>query len=139
MNSFQKGIEMVRTFLTAAIVVCTLSGTLSAQVKLIRKYAENSEFIVRTETNTQQTLTIGPQDIETSSTQFLTLHSSIGKRMPDGKLHIKQKIQQMQTSLSLPGGIELSFESGSPDKKADNPALEVVLELFRATAKSSSS
>ena len=101
---------MVRTFLTAAIVVCTLSGTLSAQVKLIRKYAENSEFIVRTETKTQQTLTIGPQDIETSSTQFLTLHSSIGKRMP-----------------------------GSPDKKADNPALEVVLDLFRATAKSSSS
>ena len=57
--------------------------------------------------------------------------------MPDGKLHIKQKIQQMQTNLSLPGGIELSFDSGSPDKKADNPALEVVLDLFRATSKSS--
>ena len=42
---------------------------------------------------------------------------------------------KLTVTLKLPGGIDASFDSDDPNKKAANPALEPLMQLMRASAK----
>ncbi len=61
--------------------------------------------------------------------------SQVGKRDADGKLRVEVKINKLSTTAKLPGGITLTFDSDDPNRKADNPLLEPILNLMRAAAK----
>lgn len=127
---------MYRTMTAATIVLLFVASTATAQTKLEFKYTEGSRFITNLESKTHQILTIAGMDIETKSEQFIVMSIEVGKRGEDGTLRVKQKFDHMQTNLNLPGGIEVQFDSGNPDKKADNEQFEIVLDILRAVAKS---
>jgi hypothetical protein len=124
---------MIRSLLALALIAL-LGGSASAQVKLERKYAEGKTSVARTEAKTQQTLTIAGMDIETKSQQFLTTKSAIGQRAADGTLRVETKVDKMQTEIIVQG-TTIAFDSGTPDKKDDNPEINKLYDVFRAALK----
>lgn len=107
----------------------------TAQVKLDRKYVPGSSSTTNIETSTHQILTLAGQDIETKSTRFIITTAKVGARKDDGTLPISSQIDKFQTDDSFPGGIKLQFDSGDPNKKAENPLLEPLLDIFRVVAR----
>lgn len=123
---------MWKRYCLAFIAVMVSSHVASAQVTLERKYPEGTKSVVQTDTKSTQTLTLAGMDIDTKSSMFMVATTTIGTREADGTLRIEEKASTMQSELSLPGGITLQFDSANPDKKADNPLLEPILDVFRA-------
>jgi Family of unknown function (DUF6263) len=118
--------------LTLSVVALALGSTIaSAQVKLENKFAEESKSTVHRDTTTKQTLTLAGMDIDTKSSTFIVATSSTGKRAADGTLKIEEKIDTMQSEITIPGGL-IQFDSANPDKKADNALLEPILDIFRS-------
>jgi hypothetical protein len=107
----------------------------SAQVKLERKYLPETTATTQIEASTKQTLTIAGMDLDTVSSRFLIATSKTGKRDAEGTLPITTTIDKLQVNLTVPGGITLMFDSGDPDKKADNALLEPLLDVMRVAAK----
>ena len=129
---------MVRSFglaIVAVVLSCLLNSPVLAQVTLELKYPEESKTTIHTEAKTNQTLTLAGMDIETKSTTFLVMTKSIGKRTDEGSLPVVEKISVMQTDVGLPGGLRIEFDSANPDKKAENPLLEPLMERLRVTFK----
>lgn len=114
------------------------AAPLAAQVKFEIKYAPETKSTTNIETSTFQVLTIAGTELETKSSQFLILTNTIGKRNQDGTLPIVSQLDKMQTEISAPGGIKITFDSGDPDKKADNALLEPIFDVFRLVAKTKS-
>ena len=127
---------MPRILCTLIVASLLTAVPAMADVKLERKYIPDTTATTQTETSTKQTLTLAGMDLTSNISQFLIATSTIGKRNEDGTLPIVEKIEKLQSRLSLPGGLEISFDSGDPDKKADNALLEPVLDLLRVIAKS---
>ncbi len=127
---------MNRTLLLAGF--CVLAAGISpapAAEKFDRKYPEQSQQKKQTETKTEQTLTLAGMDLDTKSTLFSIATITSGKRGADGNLTLEESIDVLQTDISLPGGVSAQFDSANPDKSADNPMLEPLLDVLRATFK----
>lgn len=126
---------MLRRLATLAVVVACVAYGDSAvwgQVKLALKYPDNAELVTHSQVKTKQTLNIGGQDVETENDAFVVTRSKFGARGSDGTLVSDDKVETLQVNLKI-AGIELQFDSGNPDKKSDNAALEPVLDILRAT------
>jgi hypothetical protein len=106
-----------------------------AQVKLERKYLPETTATTQIEANTKQILTIAGMDLETVSSRFVIATEKSGKRDAEGTLPVVTTIDKLQANTSLPGGLELMFDSSDPDKKASNPLLEPILDVLRISAK----
>ena len=106
-----------------------------AQVKLEHKFVEGQKTVTHTTLNVKQTLTLAGMGLDTNSDRFVISTAQVGKRDAEGKVRIEQKTDKLTITLKLPGGIEASFDSDDPNKKADNPALEPLMQLMRASAK----
>lgn len=121
------------TTLTVAVAwVACGSASVWGQVNLSLKYPDNTEAVTQTTAKTKQTLTIAGMDVETSNEAFIVSRSKSGTRSTEGVLVTEDKIDTLQTTLKVQGQ-EVQFDSGNPDKKADNALLEPVLDMFRAT------
>lgn len=116
------------------LVVSLGGGQAFAQVRLEAKYPEGTKTTSQTEVKTHQILTLGGTDLETKTSTFLVASKSIGKQTDDG-LPIEEKVEVLQTEVDLPGGTKLQFDSANPDKKADNPLLEPIMERLRVSFK----
>ena len=106
-----------------------------AQVKLEHKFIEGQKTVTHTTLNVKQTLTLAGMGLDTNSDRFVISTTQVGKRDAEGKVRIEQKTDKLTVTLKLPGGIDASFDSDDPNKKADNPALEPLMQLMRASAK----
>lgn len=106
-----------------------------AQVKLEHKFLEGQKTVTHTTLNVKQTLTLAGMGLDTNSDRFVISTAQVGKRDAEGKIRIEQKTDKLTVTLKLPGGIDVSFDSDDPNKKADNPALEPLMQLMRASAK----
>jgi len=122
---------MLRAFSLPTVCLMLNATLASAQVNLELKYPEGTS-VVQAETKTNQTLTLVGMDLETKSSTFMTLQKTIGKRAADGTLKVEEKITSLQTELGLPQGLSAQFDSSNPDKKADLPQLEPMMEVLRA-------
>lgn len=120
-------------------LLAALPQSAQAQVKLELKYKEGAKQVVASEQKTEQKLTLKvgnvDQELDTKSQSFETSTTTTGKRADDGTLRVERKVDKLQTEVSLPGGMSLQFDSGDPDKKSDNPALEPLVTVLRATFK----
>jgi hypothetical protein len=132
-----KGPNMRLTVGIAAVVValCQLSSSAQAAEKFAPKYAEDSKSVSETETNVAQTLTIAGMPIETKQLSFTETTYSSGKRDADGNLSVEEIVSSLRASMELPGGLKVDFDSANPDKKADNPVLDPVLDIYRTLLK----
>lgn len=126
----------MRRILPAFFVAVLLTRAAAGDVKLEFKYTPETTSTTHAESSTKQILTLAGMEFETDVSQFVISTSSIGKRNPDGTLAVVDKIDKLQSNLSLPAGLKLAFDSDDPDKKADNPLLEPFLDVFRVVAKS---
>ena len=122
---------MFRKLSLPAIVLVICSSIVQAQTSLEFKYPEGKKSTSQKEVRTTQTLTLAGMNIDTKSSTFVVGTSVIGTRAADGALKIEEKADSMQSEISFPGG-SVQFDSANPDKKSDNPALEPILEIFRA-------
>ncbi len=121
--------------LTLGLLATGWTATADAQVKLEVKQVEGRKTVVHTNLKVKQTLTLAGMPLETESDRFLISSVNTGKPDSDGKIRVAQKIDKLSLNLKLPGGTSLSFDSDDPGKKADNPQLEPIMQLLRASAK----
>jgi hypothetical protein len=125
---------MYGTPLPAVLAILAFTSSADAQVELRWKYPENSKTTTTVTSKTQQLLTINKQEIETKSEETVVVSTTSGKRDKDGKLRRTGKVESLKASLSLPGGVELNYESG---KKTEPPgtAADFLLDVFAAIPK----
>jgi hypothetical protein len=107
--------------------------TAQAQVKLEYKFPEGKALKYKTTSKTSQVLTLAGQEIETQSNQTLTVSSKVGKKRDDSSIPVEQKIESLRVELSLPGGINVNYDSSDPGAKIDNPNLAFLGEVFKLT------
>jgi hypothetical protein len=125
----------ITTVLASAILHLGLTLPAMAQVKLEHKFVEGRKTVMHTTLKIKQTLTLGGMNVDTESDRFLITSAEAGQRDAEGKIRVMQSIDKLTTTLSLPGGLSLTFDSDTPDQKAENPALEPLLQLLRASVK----
>lgn len=123
---------MLRAFCVPAVCLVLNAAIASAQVNIELKYHEGTSSTVQLETKTNQTLTLAGMDLDTKSSTFMIMEKTIGKRAADGSLKVEEKIKSLQTEIALPQGLSVQFDSSNPDKKADIPQLEPMMEVLRA-------
>lgn len=126
---------MYHMFMTAVLLLLGMHQSAPAQVKFQSKYHEGTTSQERAEVAAHQILTIAGTDVETNSTTSIVTAVEVGRRGADGALQVRRRVTQLKNKTSLPGGIELAFDSANPDQKAPIPQLEPMLDLQRATLK----
>jgi Family of unknown function (DUF6263) len=115
-------------------VALAWAQTAQAQVKLEHKFPEGKTLRYKTTSKTSQVLTLGAQEIETKSSQTVTVSSKVGKKRDDSSVPVEQKVESLKVELSLPGGIDVNYDSNDPNAKIDNPQLAFLEEVFKLSA-----
>lgn len=105
-----------------------------AQVKLEHKFVDGRKTVMHTTMKVKQTLTLAGMAQETESERFSISTDQAGKRGADGKLRIEKRTDKLSVNLKIQG-IEVTFDSDDPNKKAENPLLEPLVQVLRASAK----
>lgn len=106
-----------------------------AQVKLEQKFVEGAKTVNHTNMKVTQTLSLAGMNLETSSDRFVIVSSKAGKRETDGKIRVDQNVDKLSITVKLPGGLMLTFDSDDPNKKAENPALQPLVDAMGALSK----
>lgn len=122
-------------FLSVAMLVASSVAPAEGQVTLALKNVEGRKTTTHTNMKLKQSLTLAGMALDTESDRFIISTATTGKRDEDGKIKVSQKVDKLSLTSKLPGGISLTFDSDDPGKKAENPLLEPVLELLRASVK----
>ena len=117
-----------------AFLALCWAQTAQAQVKLEYKFPEGKSLKYKTGSKTNQVLTLGPQAVETKSTQSMTVSTTVGKKRDDSSVPVEQKIESLRVELELPGGISINYDSSDPNAKIDNPQLAFLEEIFKLTS-----
>jgi hypothetical protein len=115
-----------------------LSSAVFGQVTITPKFNEGESYKTKTNTKTDQKLTIAGQDGGTTSNTVLEQKTTVGKRDADGKLPITVDTAILSAEISLPGGAKIKFDGKNPDAKDDNagnPIAEIVKDKLKTNAK----
>jgi hypothetical protein len=115
-------------------LVLSWAQTAQAQVKLEYKYPEGKAIKHKTTSKTNQVLTLMGQQIETQSNQTVTSSSTVGKKREDSSVPVEQKVESLRVELSLPGGINVTYDSSDPNAKIDNEQLAFLEEVFKLSS-----
>jgi hypothetical protein len=102
-----------------------------AQVKLEYKYPEGQTLTYKTNMKISQVMTIQGMEIPTEVEQTIVTSRAVGKRAGDATLPIREKVDAFRTEMSLPGGMQVTYDSKQPDAKIDNPQLEFLADVFK--------
>ena len=116
-----------------ALTACAV--TASAQVTLEIKQTEKFTVTQQTDINLKQTLQIAGQEIQTQSIQNFTTQFVTGKRAADGTLSTQMTFTEWDGKWNFPGGIEMKFNSATPDAKAPIDELDAILDIVRIMIK----
>src|SRR5271165_6680988 len=116
---------------TLASLVIFSSPPAWAQVKLEYKYPEGEKLAYKTTSKTAQVLTLMGQGITTESKETVVTSTAVGKKRADNTLPIEEKVESLNVELSLPGGMNIAFDSKDPNAKADNPQLGFLIDVYK--------
>ncbi|ODU01673.1 MAG: hypothetical protein ABS79_01335 [Planctomycetes bacterium SCN 63-9] len=108
-----------------------LSSAAQAQVKLEQKYPPGRSLKHKTKIRTQQVLTLNGMAIETEAKETILTAESIGKAGEDSTTPLSIKIEGLKAEISLPGGLNVNFDSAEPNAKIEPPQLAFLGEVFR--------
>jgi hypothetical protein len=109
---------------------------LHAQIELEHKVPDGRKTTANSYVKVKQTLTIAGMDIPTSSEQNITTSEANGKRQANGTLAAEHKIESLQATVNV-AGMELTFDSVNADAPPPGTALDALIDVFKAVAKSS--
>ncbi len=129
---------MVRSFFLTTLVALLASVATSApaQVTLKYKFPDGRKSTSEAKVSTSQTLTLAGMEIVSGSEQSLTITATTGQRAADGTLTVSNKIEALKADVTLPGGVELNFDSANPDADPPGTQFDFLLDVFKLTAKS---
>lgn len=124
---------MLRSVMLSVVVVGCLVTVATAQVKMRTKIADGAHWTTTQEMKLQQTLNVAGMDVETKVEQKVVSTSTAGKRGADGSIEVVNKIDSMTASFTLPGGVELEFDSA---KKVEpqGTAADFLLDVMQAVS-----
>jgi hypothetical protein len=125
---------MYKAILTTAAIVWGMSTTAEAQVKLQLKFPDGTKTTGTITTKTHQILKLAGMEIETKANETVSTTTTNGKRKADGTIQLTSKIDAVKSKLTLPGGVELEFDSAKPSEPAGT-AFDFLLEIYTAIPK----
>jgi hypothetical protein len=102
-----------------------------AQVKLEYKFPEGKTLTYKTTMKMNQTMTLMGMELPTEIEETVVASQVIGKRGGDATLPVRHKVDSIRNELSLPGGIQITYDSKDPDFKIDNEQLKFLEDLFK--------
>lgn len=121
---------MFRTALMSACLVLGLGSMSLGQVTLEQKFREGTSYATETNARISQKLTIAGAEIDTSNDVKSTGKVTVGKRDPEGKLRVQEKVDSLQVTMSVMG-MNYQFDSTNPDNKGGSP-LEILRDIHKA-------
>jgi hypothetical protein len=102
-----------------------------AQVKLEYKFPEGQTLTYKSTTKVNQVMTINEMEIPTDAEETNVASQVIGKRAGDSSLPVKVKMESHRTDLTIPGGVQISYDTKDPDAKIDNEQLKFLEDVFK--------
>jgi hypothetical protein len=127
----------IRGAIVAPALLALIAPAALAQVKLERKWPENTTRLSESTVKLDQIMTIMGMEIPTQTENVVTVRREIGKRRDDGSLPITDTIESLKATIDLPGGLGVSFDSENPDAAKADPPLDMLADVFKALAGSS--
>ncbi|MBT4866274.1 MAG: hypothetical protein HON53_14315 [Planctomycetaceae bacterium] len=125
---------MYRAILTTAAIVWGMSATAEAQVKLQLKFPNDAKTTSTVTSKTHQMLKIAGMDVETKAEETVSTTTTNGKRKADGTIQLTSKVDSVKSKLTLPGGVDLEFDSTKPSEPAGT-AFDFLLEVYAVIPK----
>ena len=122
------------TLAAAALITACLAQSAAAQVTLQNKVADGKTSKATVKNSVKQTLSIGDMSFDTGQEQTIVAKSVAGQRQSDGTIKVAGEIESFKAKSSLPGGIELDFDSANPPAP-QGTQFDVLLDVFEAVAK----
>ena len=123
---------MSRLLIASLFVLSSGSSLLFADVKLVHAPAYKAGDVIQTEVemDIDQTLTIAGMEIETGVNNYIVSEEKVTAASAE-KVTMNSKLTAMQMEMSLPGGVSLNFDSGTPDAEAPAGPLGKVVKFFK--------
>lgn len=121
----------MRIWLLSCYVLMTTLPVFAAETLTVKRHPDSTHKYERTQ-KTEQTLTIGEGNIETSSSTFSLLAFTSSPVADDGSMALTQKHEVLQSELNIVG-MTFQFDSANPDAKPASGNLEPFAELLRVT------
>jgi len=121
----------MRIWLFSLLILSATLPAAAAETLVMKRHPDSTSKMERNQ-KTEQTLTIGEGNIETSSSSFALMAYTTGPRAEDGSVTVTQKHEVLQTELNIVG-MTLQFDSANPDAKAASGNLEPFADMLRIT------
>jgi Family of unknown function (DUF6263) len=102
-----------------------------AQVKLEYKFPEGQTLTYKSTTKVNQVITINGMEIPTEAEETTLVSQATGKRAGDSTLPVKLKVESHRTDLTIPGGIQITYDTKDPNAKIDNEQLKFLEDVFK--------
>jgi hypothetical protein len=125
------GTKRIKAALGVISLALCGTPTARAQVKLEHKFREGTKLTYKTTSKTHQVLTLMGMEIESNEDRTIVTSLTAGKRRSDSSLPLERKVESLRAELSLPGGNNLTYDSGDPNNKFPNPDLAFLGGLFK--------
>jgi hypothetical protein len=119
------------TVIALASVALVVSSTAQAQVKLQYKFPEGQTLSYKTSEKVSQVLKLAGQAFPTEQEQTVLWSWTFGKQRENSTQPIGQKIEALVVEMSLPGGINVSYDSKDPNSKIANPQLSYLDDVYK--------
>jgi hypothetical protein len=120
----------------AGLLGLVFSQAAQAQVKLEYKFPEGKKVTYKTTSKTHQILTLMGMEIATDSEQTVVTSQAVGKRREDSTLPIEVKVESLRAELSLPGGLNVTYDTSDPNAKIENAQLAFLADVFKMASES---
>jgi Family of unknown function (DUF6263) len=113
------------------LLAMAVAPSARAQVKLEYKFPEGKTRTYKTTMKMNQTMTLMGMEIPTEIEETVVGSQVFGKRAGDATLPVRHKIDSMRNEFSMPGGIQITYDSKDPDFKIDNEQLKFLEDVFK--------
>jgi hypothetical protein len=113
------------------IVALVLSPAAQAQVKLEYKFPEGQKLTYKLTQDMSQVLKLAGQAFPTDEERTQLTSWTFGKKRDNATQPIAQKVEAFATKLSVPGGIDIAYDSKDPNAKVDHPQLSYLNDVYK--------
>jgi hypothetical protein len=114
-----------------ASVALVSSSTAQAQVKLQYKYPERQKLTYKSTEKMSQVLKLAGQAFPSAQEKTVLWSSTFGKKRENSAQPIVQKVEAIAFEISLPGGINISYDSKDPNAKITHPQLSYLDDVYK--------
>lgn len=124
-----------RTLFPALTLALLIAPLASAQIIIKPRVEAPGSFETNLLFKVKQTLSIMGQDIDTASVRKVTAKTDVSKPDSAGNVTYSSKYSAFENKLTLPGGVEIEFDSNG-ENKPQGTQLDFMLPLLAALSKS---